>query len=168
MDGSFFFLFHRRIIKTECAGDEPPVQDHSTDVIWTELDRPLIPDEVRRQGIKSKLHTYFGGLRTQEDLELFEEIATKQFELEKKFETALRYKGYTSASLLSSSTNIRDSLFYPKGGVLSLETYNPYIAEIQVDLNTSTPYKRLKRDLKAGKLFLEKPGVPFYKIPDSP
>ena len=108
----------------------------SLDTIWAELDRPLIPDHFRLEEIKWQLLPYLD-LLTERDHETFEEIAKSQLAVEKDLERALRYKGYTAASLLSNRTNIRSSVFYPTGKVLSVDAYLLYRTEMQVDLQTA-------------------------------
>jgi len=152
---------------SSASGAEVPFFSQSQEVIWAELDRPLLPDQKRLNEIKWQLLPYFD-FPTEECHESFEIIARSQFLVEKDFERALLYKGYTAESLFSNRTNLRSYIFYPEGKVLSVEEYSLFRAQIRADLQTSFPYRVLKRELQAASFFLDRGTFPYYRIPDSP
>ncbi|KAK7375802.1 hypothetical protein VNO78_35113 [Psophocarpus tetragonolobus] len=114
---------------------EPPEPHPDPD-----LSHPLLDDNTRRAELDERAGFHF--------VELSEDkkgkVLNAQVQIERAIEKALLSDGYSRDEL--SQRNKRDEirafLFYPRGKLLSIKTYESYVKEVEFGTHRSQPYKR--------------------------
>ncbi|XP_029126296.1 uncharacterized protein LOC114915594 [Cajanus cajan] len=128
---------------------EPPEPHPDPD-----LSLPLLDDNTRRAELDERAGFHF--VELSEDKK--DKVLKAQVQIERAIEKALLSDGYSRDEL--SQRNKRDEirafLFYPKGKLLSIKTYESYVKEVEFGTHRSQPYKVLIKAISSSHLFLQK------------
>ncbi|KAL2322135.1 hypothetical protein Fmac_026514 [Flemingia macrophylla] len=131
-------------VHQEAPNPEPPEPHPDPD-----LSLPLLDDNTRRAELDERAGFHF--VELSEDKK--DKVLNAQVQIERAIEKALLSDGYSRDEL--SQRNKRDEirafLFYPKGKLLSIKTYESYVKEVEFGTHRSQPYKiGLTEDFRAG------------------
>lgn len=119
-----------------------------------DVDHPILDDNTRRAELDERAGFHLVGLSEKDK----KQILDLQEILDKAIEKALLSDGYSRDELnqLSKRNEIRGFLFYPKGKLLSLRSYQKYVEEVSFGTHRSKPYRDLISAISASKLFLKR------------
>jgi hypothetical protein len=115
-----------------------------------ELPQPLIPDPIRRQELAAGVGLQFLGRNTWEDVTRQMDILHMRMLLETRVEAALIGDGCRAEDLIRKRFEVRDVLFYKRGGEpLAAQTLRRYLSEIDnTGTRSSVPYRRVVRAIQ--------------------
>jgi len=132
-------------VNQEAPNPEPPEPD---------LSQPLLDDNTRRAELDERAGFHLVGLSDSDR----EKVLNFQVIIERKIEKALLSDGYSRDELsqLTKRDEIRGLLFYPNGKLMSLQTYQKYVREVEFGTQRSKPYKKILNALSSSHLFLTK------------
>jgi hypothetical protein len=115
-----------------------------------ELAQPLIPDPIRRQELFAGVGLQFLGRNTWEDVTRQMDILHMRMLLETRVEAALIGDGCRAEDLIRKRFEVRDILFYKRGGEpLAAQTLRRYLSEIDnTGTRSSVPYRKVVRAIQ--------------------
>lgn len=132
-------------VNQQAPNPEPPLP---------ELSDPLLDDNTRRAELDERAGFHFVGLSDSQK----DKVLISQGYIDKKIEEALLSDGYSRQELClkTKRDEIRGFLFYPRGKLMSVKTYEKYVKEVQFGTHRSKPYKEIINAISSSKLFLTK------------
>nr|QWQ49861.1 hypothetical protein [Zelkova schneideriana] len=140
-------------------------QEIPQDLLWNELEQPLIEEKERTLQLRAKLANrfYFRNQTVPETLRFEHEVQT-HVNVEIEVEKRLRMEGYLPREINNSRAEIRELLLYTrKGKPVQEYILEGYLSEMETDFPNSTPFRILKKARDNHNLSLYKPGDFFYK-----
>ena len=151
---AFAIGFALKVLLT--TGVEPLMMNPSDASTSTPVDPNILLDEnVRKKELLDRLRIH-NLLENRSSIEVEEQIAELQVEIEKKIEQALLSDGYAKDSLVAKRNAIRGFIFYPHGTLFSSRTYGDYLDSMnQLGTHRSLPYRRLMEAISRYDIFLD-------------
>jgi hypothetical protein len=125
--------------------ETPPIPD-PVPVVIPQLPEPLLSDEARSSILYQRyLINNWGG---NDDLGRMVSTINAQLLVERDVEAALVIDGFHPQAILNGYRDIRGSLHYPQGHLLSVRTYESYVTQIrELGTRESVPYRRVLRTI---------------------
>ncbi|KAM0031203.1 hypothetical protein Hdeb2414_s0017g00506031 [Helianthus debilis subsp. tardiflorus] len=130
-----------------------PVAHRSAPPVGLEVIKPVIEDGQRYDELEGRLNRHLLENSDQISTTAYHDLVDKQHIIEKSIEEELLHDEYSRDRIYTNRYEIRECLFYKKGGVpLKEKTLDLYLKEIQRNPSHSIPYRKIQKKIKSFKI----------------